>query len=948
MSSYNNLRNGIISVIKTNGNNEITGQLLQNELLAMIATLGYGYQFMGIAFPGSYPGTPDAKIFYIAYQPGTYVNMGGIIVTGLCVLKYDTTWTKEDIPVSGGGGGTDFTVEPTDLTLMSGDPQKLKFADRLRESNIVTGLNYVIVRDGTGITAQMTVQNAIYEIRYDFDLSNGTLNVPANSILLFNGGKIKNGTVNGSKTVIFAPDYQIFESIAFSGSFIGALNACWIGAKSGDSTYNNGTVLQKWFGDGTIGAYANVFKVLSFPTGTYYFTTESALTSDIRDLVLDGNNSLFNVNITTDDAYFLKIQTGTDTAAENFRIQNVRIKNVRKTGTISISKNRAIMFDGTQRFSVHNVQIWYFDFAVELVNVWYGGFTGQNIFRMNRVGIFMHTVRGADQINTIEFHNVDFKGVTRDVVESIYPKNDGETDADYLTRTASCIVDAYCFLQGVSMNGCVFEQYDYGVRTNWKRLSSAQYGVGGVFTINECYFEAGRIEDIYIGPGNSNLFGSGSSYYYFTHEITISNCRFFTLKHVHLYGVKAFIMSCQDFTLKVSTSSSVTSVVDFHGPVTIDGTVGANATVHKIGGRPQTMRNSAGNLTIPGNNYQKLQQTRFFGRVISRIDGYSMDSNNAPSYNYAFKSWNFETEPKTRFTFDIFPLEYYRDANNSYYKLFVPSGNGLMPVNCSTEYQLRALNSSGGISLVEFMRRWNAGTPYTGTVQYLYPFEVTADPTAGTVKNASGTLIGFGKNALGTTVTTGTTTGYYLFVDALVWVRISYSRIKQFADALQCGRTYSELRGSIDGASNVTAYLSCYGSNANMANVQKRLNAVYWDTTNSLLMIYNGFEWVEMTSAFQRYYYKEYGLKLAERSTMADLPGQTFINHATGIKYTFTFRANNSYKWVPSIGLVDSLTQPNGYADDNTLDYANELSVGEMVMYNGALYKWDGTQLVAI
>lgn len=194
MSNYANLKSAIQSVIKTNGNNEITGQLLQTELLAMITTLGYGYQFMGVASPDTVPGTPDAKVFYIAYTPGTYTNFGGIAVTGLCVLKYATSWVKEDIPVSGGGGGTEFAVEPTDLTLQSGTPAKLKFADRLRESNITTGKNYIILRENATFAQQVTIANAIYEIRYDFALS-ADFQIPANCVLNFQGGSI-NGAYN--------------------------------------------------------------------------------------------------------------------------------------------------------------------------------------------------------------------------------------------------------------------------------------------------------------------------------------------------------------------------------------------------------------------------------------------------------------------------------------------------------------------------------------------------------------------------------------------------------------------------------------------------------------------------------------------------------------------------------------------------------------------------------
>ena len=115
MSNYNNLKNAIRSVIRANGNNEITGPILQTELLSMITELGAGYQYVGVATPLTEPGTPDARVMYLAYQPGTYVNFGGVVVTGFCVLKYDTTWTKEDIPISGGSNITVIDTANGDL-----------------------------------------------------------------------------------------------------------------------------------------------------------------------------------------------------------------------------------------------------------------------------------------------------------------------------------------------------------------------------------------------------------------------------------------------------------------------------------------------------------------------------------------------------------------------------------------------------------------------------------------------------------------------------------------------------------------------------------------------------------------------------------------------------------------------------------------------------------------
>ena len=199
--NYNTLKSAIQAVIKANGNNEITGPILQAQLISMITTLGAGYQMMGVAQPGTNPGTPDARVCYLAYTAGTYTNFGGIVVSGLCLLRYDSSWHKDDIPVSG-GGGTDFTVETTDLTLESGTPNKLKFADRLRENNITTGKNFIIVRDDLTIAQQLNVANAIYEIRYDFDLDGSTINIPAGCTLRFNGGSISNGNIVYNNTEI--------------------------------------------------------------------------------------------------------------------------------------------------------------------------------------------------------------------------------------------------------------------------------------------------------------------------------------------------------------------------------------------------------------------------------------------------------------------------------------------------------------------------------------------------------------------------------------------------------------------------------------------------------------------------------------------------------------------------------------------------------------------------
>ena len=53
------LKAAIQDVIKANGNNEITGALMQQTLLAILNSLGSGFQFMGVATTETAPGTPD-------------------------------------------------------------------------------------------------------------------------------------------------------------------------------------------------------------------------------------------------------------------------------------------------------------------------------------------------------------------------------------------------------------------------------------------------------------------------------------------------------------------------------------------------------------------------------------------------------------------------------------------------------------------------------------------------------------------------------------------------------------------------------------------------------------------------------------------------------------------------------------------------------------------------
>lgn len=93
MSNYSNLKAILDANIKTNGNQEITGSVLNSVLKSMVDSLGAGYQYMGVATPSTNPGTPDQKVFYIAEEPGLYTNFGGATIDGIALLIYDASWS---------------------------------------------------------------------------------------------------------------------------------------------------------------------------------------------------------------------------------------------------------------------------------------------------------------------------------------------------------------------------------------------------------------------------------------------------------------------------------------------------------------------------------------------------------------------------------------------------------------------------------------------------------------------------------------------------------------------------------------------------------------------------------------------------------------------------------------------------------------------------------------
>lgn len=92
MANWNILKTTIANAIRTNGNNEITGQSLQDVLKTIVSSVGENATFVDVAVPITNPGAPDGYVFYLAFQAGTYSNFNGIVINeidNVKILKWD-------------------------------------------------------------------------------------------------------------------------------------------------------------------------------------------------------------------------------------------------------------------------------------------------------------------------------------------------------------------------------------------------------------------------------------------------------------------------------------------------------------------------------------------------------------------------------------------------------------------------------------------------------------------------------------------------------------------------------------------------------------------------------------------------------------------------------------------------------------------------------------------
>lgn len=184
----------------------------------------------------------------------------------------------------------------------------LTFADKNYNTTDYSGLGRVylrkniqtVVNPNTGITystnfltqAMLSKENTIYIIQYDYNLNGQTITIPSGCVLLFEGGSISNGNIEGINTIIDnSSNNIIFSSILIQGTWLCSfIDSNWF-KEYDESTLRNIMSLSN----------PDILTTVSIKKGSTYIkgfktSTEDKFWSTIYDSIQIPSNTIIDFN----------------------------------------------------------------------------------------------------------------------------------------------------------------------------------------------------------------------------------------------------------------------------------------------------------------------------------------------------------------------------------------------------------------------------------------------------------------------------------------------------------------------------------------------------------------------------------------------------------------------------------------------------------------------------
>lgn len=326
-----NTRAIIDANIRQNGQQLITGQVLNSVLNSMVTD--YAEQAALDAFKEKVDALALGAFY--GYFPDSSSLPVDMTTPGYAYVGLDNPykiWNFNGKSWSDSGTSIDMNdADEEDITRNADG--KLQFKDRVYGD----GMGYVILRKDKTFAEQVTQANTIYEIRYDFDLSNSEITIPTGSSLIFNGGKLYGGTINFNNCSIIGD----IGMILFDGITIGSLPS-------------NKFVYSKWFNFTEQNPDADILTYL--------------LSVGLSIIVNNGNYTLTKtITKTTLDECFISGYPGnkakvqiTFKGCDGFQVEYLEIKYLTLRGNAGY---KGIIIAGS-KINVDNNDISLFDFGI--------------------------------------------------------------------------------------------------------------------------------------------------------------------------------------------------------------------------------------------------------------------------------------------------------------------------------------------------------------------------------------------------------------------------------------------------------------------------------------------------------------------------------------------------------------------------------------------------------
>lgn len=162
MANWTDLIAAIQAVIKQNGNQEITGTILQSVLTNLVSNVGADATYKGEATPATVPGTPDGNVFYMATKNGIYPNFNGYVVNNKLTVFTNKSgqWVGQSLGVMNNTFVMAFINSITYTNLLSPNLDSFYLTNRLDANGGTlianTGFTQIVTSKGIPIIAGQT------------------------------------------------------------------------------------------------------------------------------------------------------------------------------------------------------------------------------------------------------------------------------------------------------------------------------------------------------------------------------------------------------------------------------------------------------------------------------------------------------------------------------------------------------------------------------------------------------------------------------------------------------------------------------------------------------------------------------------------------------------------------------------------------------------------------